>query len=242
MNRPYRALATAMLLLAAIPLAAQAGDVSLFATRDATLYEADPGVIANGSGEHIFTGSSSGGALFRCAVHFDIAGSIPYGANITFAALTLNVTRTVAGPESVALHALTADWGEGASNASGQEGGGAPAQSGDATWLHTFYSGMFWTNPGGDYVASPSTVTTVDQLDPFVWLGPGVVADVQNWLDNPAMNFGWILIGNESTTRTSKRFASLQNPNPDLRPRIRILFDFPVATEASTWSSLKQLY
>ena len=42
--------------------------------------------------------------------------------------------------------------------------------------------------------------------------------------------------------RTSKRFASLQNPNPDLRPRIRIIYDNPVPTEESTWTALKLLY
>jgi hypothetical protein len=36
----------------------------------------------------------------------------------------------------------------------------------------------------------------------------GMVADVQQWLDQPASNFGWVIIGNESGSATSKRFDS----------------------------------
>ena len=35
-----------------------------------------------------------------------------------------------------------------------------------------------------------------------------MVSDVQSWLDNPATNYGWALIGDESTKTTARRFAS----------------------------------
>jgi hypothetical protein len=33
-----------------------------------------------------------------------------------------------------------------------------------------------------------------------------MVADVQDWLDNPAGNFGWLVLGDEKPTLTAKRF------------------------------------
>jgi len=50
----------------------------------------------------------------------------------------------------IELHKLLADWGEGTSQATGEEGQGAPATPNDATWRHRFFDTIFWTNEGGD--------------------------------------------------------------------------------------------
>ena len=47
---------------------------------------------------------------------------------------------------TIELHKLMVDWGEGASNANGKEGQGAPATTNDATWRHRFYGATFWTS------------------------------------------------------------------------------------------------
>jgi spore coat protein A len=39
----------------------------------------------------------------------------------------------------------------------------------------------------------------------------GMVADVQSWLNNPSQNYGWIIVGDESTTQTTKRFATRES-------------------------------
>ena len=39
-----------------------------------------------------------------------------------------------------------------------------------------------------------------------------MVADVQSWLDNPATNFGWLVLGDESDILTAKRFDTQRVP------------------------------
>ena len=41
-----------------------------------------------------------------------------------------------------------------------------------------------------------------------------MVADVQSWLDNPASNFGWLVLGDESTIATAKRFDTRESASP----------------------------
>ncbi|MDX1388559.1 MAG: hypothetical protein R3344_05190, partial [Acidobacteriota bacterium] len=93
-------------------------------------------------------------------------------------------------------------------------GGGGPSAAGDATWIHTFWDTSFWAAAGGDFVAGASASTTVDQNGPYTWGSTaGMVADVQSWLDNPGNNFGWIVLGDESTAPlpSAKRFDSREN-------------------------------
>jgi hypothetical protein len=196
---------TGMLLLSAALLA---DTVNLSAEKDNTLYEEDD--LSNGAGDHLFTGSTNTPFVRRAVIKFDIDGAIPAGATIDSAQLTLNVSRNSnSAPEDTGLHRLTSDWGERGSNASGNEGGGAPAEIGDTTWQHTFYDDSFWSTPGGDFVAGASASIPVDVTGEHVWDSTtGMVADVQQWLDQPASNFGWIIIGNESQSATSKRFDS----------------------------------
>ncbi len=87
---------------------------------------------------------------------FDVAGNVPAGSIIQSATLTLNMSRTKVGAMTFDLHRLTFDWGEGTSNADGQEGGGDLPTANDATWIHTFYPGSFWTNAGGDFSSTTS--------------------------------------------------------------------------------------
>src|SRR5207248_8531965 len=41
-----------------------------------------------------------------------------------------------------------------------------------------------------------------------------MAADVQSWLDDPASNFGWLVLGNEATSTTSKRFDTRETTTP----------------------------
>jgi hypothetical protein len=41
-----------------------------------------------------------------------------------------------------------------------------------------------------------------------------MVANVQSWLDNLASNFGWLVLGDESTSITSKRFDTWESASP----------------------------
>ena len=204
------------------PMAKQAV-IPLSPVQDNTLYENATGSTSNGAGSFTFVGSIATGPVRRALLAFDIAGNIPAGSTINSAVLTLHMSRTVAGDETVTLHRLLANWGEGTSNADTQEGQGAPATTGDATWLHTFFNSSFWASAGGDFTAAPSASTVVGDVAFYTWGSTTqMVADVQSWLDNPGSNFGWILLGNESMSRTAKRFDSRENVTPANRPMLVI--------------------
>ena len=102
-------------------------EIVLAATSDATLYEGD-GSIANGSGSYFFTGataSQNGSAERRALLAFEIDGMIPLGSTITEVTLELNMSRTISGNQTVDLHRVLESWGEGPSDPTGEEGGGA---------------------------------------------------------------------------------------------------------------------
>ncbi|MBO19010.1 MAG: hypothetical protein CL732_00540 [Chloroflexi bacterium] len=45
-----------------------------------------------------------------------------------------------------------------------------------------------------------------------------LVTDVQGWLDDPAGNVGWLLLGDESQSRSAKRFDSRNHDTEQNRP------------------------
>ena len=105
---------------------------------------------------------------------------------------------------------MTTAWGEGTSDATGEEGGGAAATIGDATWIHSS-NPVLWTNVGGDFVAAASDTQSLNANGNYNWSSPAMVTDVQSWVNDPSTNFGWLLRGNEATIATSMRFASHEN-------------------------------
>lgn len=210
---------------------------ALLASGDNTLYVTQDGGLSNGIGAHFFVGVSgfnTPARVRRGVLSFNLAG-IPAGARITGAELVLNMSRAQgAGPDTpINLHRLLASWGEGASNGMDNEGRGAPSGEDDATWLHRFYPSVLWNTPGGDFEAQSSGSTVVGQAAEYRWSGPGLVDDVQFWLDNPSQNAGWILIGDESGAPfTAKRFDSRQNPDENLHPRLEVTFEVLPAASA----------
>ena len=211
-----------------VPNKSKGAQISLAPSKDNTLYENVDGSLSNGAGIYLFAGQTAASAnnLRRAVMAFDIAGNIPAGSTINSVTLTLDMNKSrEAGAETFDLHRLLSDWGEGDSNASGQEGAGAPSQPSDATWIHAFYPTNNWTIPGGDFDAITSGSATVDSVEgPYSWgSNTQMVADVQAWLDAPASNFGWLLKGPESYV-TAKRFASSENTNAAARPSLVIDF------------------
>ena len=214
--------------------AAKADLVTIQASKDNTLYEDATGSLSNGAGEHLFSGNTSNQGVRRAVMAFDVAGALPAGSTIDAVTLTLDMNRSQrAGAETFTLHRLESDWGEGSSVASGQEGGGGPAATGDATWLHTFYPSSLWTPAGGDFSATASASLLVDRKGSYTWGSTlEMVVDVQGWLDAPTNNFGWILIGNEAAIETAKRFGSRENGTAANRPVLEVTFTPAAATGA----------
>jgi hypothetical protein len=195
---------------------ARAAIISIMPSKDNTLYEYDPaeGDHSNGAGFHFFAGENAMGELRRGVLAFDIAGTIPAGSTITAVTLSMNMSMTPAGAETVVLHKLLADWGEGTSHAPMGEGDGAPATPNDATWRHGFFDTIFWTTQGGDFSATVSASQSIGGIGQYTWSSAQMIADVQSWVNDPASNFGWLVLGDESTAATSKRFDTRESASP----------------------------
>ncbi len=198
---------------------ASAGIVNINPSKDNTLYEYDPsdGDKSNALGFHFFAGETGMNELRRGVLAFDIAGNIPPGSTITAVSLSLNMSRTPTNTAYVLeLHKLLADWGEGTSMAEGEEGDGAPATPNDATWRHRFFDTIFWSTQGGDFSATVSASQLVGVVGQYTWSSAQMVADVQAWLDNPASNFGWLVLGDETAIATAKRFDTRESASPPM--------------------------
>lgn len=206
------ALAGLTLALAAfLARPALADAVVLDAVKDNTLF-GDP-TKSNGKGPYLAAGrtnQSLPSGLRRGVVEFDLS-SIPPGSAITEVRLCMYLMASGSASDfAVSLHRAQQEWGEGSSNTS--QGSGAAATTGDATWLHTFSPTSTWALGGGDYAPAASATAIVgSSAGCTAWEDPQLVPDVQAWLDDPATNHGWILIGDESTAQSVKQFASRES-------------------------------
>ena len=221
---------------------ALADSAVLVAVADNTLYESATGALSNGAGPTMFAGRTSQPleSRRRALVAFDVAGAIPLGSTITSAILTLSMSQSSPGDRTIALYLAAASWGEGVSDAGPSGGGGAPASPGDATWLHRFWDAVFWSLPGGDFAGASSATAAIGGVGIYSWGSSQTAADAQAWLDAPATNFGWLLLGDESAAGSSKRFDTRQHPDPTKRPVLTIEYSPPPnAVRGENWGGVK---
>ncbi|GJQ29546.1 MAG: hypothetical protein HBSAPP03_14300 [Phycisphaerae bacterium] len=200
--------------------------ITLNPVKDATIIQ-ENSAIANGAGLGLFAGNIGAGVGFarRGLVQFDVS-SIPAGSTINSVSVVLTLTKVNSGsaPTQISLFRVTNGWSEGPSHAGNANGQGSFAQAGDVTWEHTLFNMMFWNNPGGDFVPTPSATQTIGQsLVAYTWAStPTLIADVQGWVNNPGTNFGWLLKGNEAIATTTRRFASREVSTVTQRPKVII--------------------
>jgi hypothetical protein len=195
---------------------AQTQTVTLAPVADNTLIET-PANNSNGAEPYFYVGRTLQFGLRRGLIRFDFSG-LPSNATIQSVTLEVNLETTRGGAIPFGLHRALASWGEGASLGGGD---GGPAGPGDATWLYRSYPTVPWAQPGGDFVPTASSITLLEipSLNPYLWAStPQLVADVQQWVDSPATNFGWIIVsGREGEARTAKQVLSREsNPPPRL--------------------------
>lgn len=198
-------------ILAVSLLSAEGASIALPASRDNALFEEFPD-RSNGSGDFLFTGLTLEGNARRALIAFDIGGVVPSGSTITSVELSLSVSRAKGGDRVISLNRLTSDWGEAGSDAGDPGGKGIAALPGDATWASSFDGTDVWTSAGGDFVGAASATQMLDDAGTYTWAStPALVSDVQDWLDNPASNLGWAVLGDESEPFTAKRLNSREN-------------------------------
>jgi hypothetical protein len=201
--------------------------LTLSASKDNTIYDDSNhlGRMSNGAGAYLFAGNTRNSDARRGLIAFDIARALPAGADVQSARLTLYISQTTAGNESVALHRVSANWQEGTTNASANEGGGGAVQGDDATWIYAFNDVTSWQTRGGDFESTASASAVAGARDTTVfWESDGMVADVQAWLEGPDTNFGWLLKADENKQRTSKRFSSRENSEELQRPVLTVAY------------------
>jgi hypothetical protein len=211
--------------LLAAALAAQSTSVTIQPDADATLYEDLTGAAANGAGPSVFVGVTLTGLRRRALLHFDVASAVPAGARIVSVQLQLTVAQTrAARATAVDVRRVTQPWAEGTSIATGSGGGGGSAQPGDCTWIH-YAQPNLWANPGGDFAATASGRFPLFATGPQV-LGPspGMVADVQSWLDGLVPNAGWLLKTDENVLQSAYRIYSREQFFSSQQPQLTIVY------------------
>ena len=180
--------------------------------QDNTLIQTTSGTLSNALGDIYVgrTGQTDTASRRRGTIRFDVAGSVSAGSTIN--SVTLRLWLVSAGDATVRtvyVHPASASWGEGTSYFNG--GIGASSTTNDATWIHCFYSGTSWISAGGDYGAASGSAGAGSSGATgqwYTWSTTGMKNDVQSWLDTPAGNHGWVLVGDESTGGTARRFTS----------------------------------
>ncbi len=236
--RAFRVSVLVAVLTLALAGGALAGTMTFMASDDATIFS-ESGDVANAQGEFLFVGQNNQGNNRRALVRFDVS-ALPEGATVTVVTLQMEMTQSNGGEIAVAVFPVEADWSEGSASGMGNGGGqGSPAQNGDVTWTRREWPGVSWAAPGGDFSSTPSAQTDVDGPAIYTWSSPAMVTDVRAWRGDAALNRGWILIGGESAQQTAKRFASGENANSELVPRLIVEYD-DTPVERTTLGGLKR--
>ncbi len=237
---------------------AQATQVQIGAAQDATLLGGTDAMTNNSLADPgIFVGTDGEDNPKRGLIEFNIAGAVPARATITGVQLQLTVGQ-VAGsgggspggtnaPETISLFDETQAWGQPTNFAGattfGGHGHGAAPDPGDATWNYSFYNTTAWTVAGGNWTPSLADVadaSVTGTLASFTWSSASMVTDVQNWLNNPSTNFGWVLKNADETDPTDFRaFWSAQgaaaNNNPAIAPELSITY-VAASPQTAYWS------
>jgi len=159
-------------------------------------------------------GTDGVGGVRRGLVRVDL-GAIPFGSTITSAVFRLTMTHVPAmGPvnSDFELRRMTTGWTEGVQLGSS----GAVAVKGEATWESRMHNLLPWTSPGAaeDAINSASASVTVGTtpMTQYSWTGAGLVSDVQFWVNNPSLNFGWLLASTaEALSRSARGFGSRED-------------------------------
>lgn len=230
---------TIVMIALLVPSLATADVATFNPSKDNTLYETTDGSLSNGKGDVLVVGKTFRGfGVRRALLQFDLS-SIPAGSTVNSASLTMNLSRS-AGPGggiSVGAYHVMASWGEGTSVANSSAGGaGTASTAGDATWMHRSYPGTEWNSPGGDFSGSAFTSTAIgtpEGLKTFPSTS-AFVAEVQAWVNNPAGNFGLMMIGDEAVEGGAQRFDSRENAIPSARPLLSV--DYTPVPEPATLS------
>jgi len=214
--------AVSLLILFAAWKASSAADVLvkkqlvLFPEEDTMIRDSSlpPG---GGSSSSVAVGTTRDNRHARALLRFDVPTLAP-GSTLTNAYAVITVGQVpgsgVAGQFS--LHRVLQPWDEL-----------------DATWESTGYSS--WGGAGGlegsDYVAQPSAVRILDQSGRYEFRDTNIFNDVALWMSNADTNMGWMLLCDEETLWTAKRFITREANYPESEPQLVLEYSAPMHLE-----------
>lgn len=203
-------------------------------TADTTLHEIFPSNnmgasthIAVGATQHLADGQPTRArGLFR----FNLTNTVPAGATINSVSISFKVLFTPGAspvPANFELYRMNKPWTEGR----GTGNGGSQALQGEPSWINQS-TPVAWNAPGALEDANPEVRSSVPVLGEGVWVMPSttaLIADVGEFLANPEINFGWMMVSSaESTPQSVKRVGSREVPEN----AARLVIDYtPPATD-----------
>jgi spore coat protein A len=219
-----------------------AHQVTLTAVQDNTIYsESDSSFGAGLCLQVGQPGQTRGGQAMtrRALVQFDLS-SIPPGSEIVSARLNL-FRMSPGGPGTrLRVYRLLQDWGEGHSGVGDSctpppKAFGRPPTDSASTWNYRFWGAQaVWqsdaggTVHGGSFRSSYSDSEDIGLFDQYVDLtSSGITNDVKDWVQDPASNHGWILLGDEANLGTGMRFTSREDTVATHAPTLTVSFTSP---------------
>ena len=166
----------------------------------------------------------SGASAKRPLIQFDLS-SIPAGATIVSAILSMTCTASAGADLVVGAHRSLVEWYEGNAN------GGTTTING-STWNWRNHIGSVPWNAGGgqattDYVATATDNEDTTTTGVYNW---NVTADVQAFVAGTATNRGWWMIQVGTLSRT---WASSDNATAASRPSLTVTYVFRIAGTSS---------
>lgn len=235
-----------------------ADTVSINAFKDATIFGTSAGVDtgnASGMGPGLFTGADGQLNIKRSLLQFDLgAAGIPAGSTIDNVTLSLSLGQVGGGgggvPQTIRLFDVAQSWSEGSSGSPTSSslsgtGQGFPRGNGDATWDYSNFNtdsamASKWQSGGtdlhgGNFSPTESASASFSTFTPgstFTWSSAGMAADVQDWLDNPSNNNGWLLKNDEEGIRQSllgfwSKDGAAAVGDAALAPKLDIVYTIP---------------
>ncbi len=226
-------------LAALISVPANSEVLEVSSSKDNTLFESEDGSLSNGSGPEIFAGTNGQNLRRRGLLYFDFVDALPEVVVVDSVFLYLSVTNAPnETTQSFSLSVISEEWGEGSSVSNG--GQGAPAEKGDATWLHRFYPNEFWSEPGGSDDPTGNQSFTLGGNGTYEISGPRLTLLVSAAADGVILNEGWILRGS-GDLNSARRIASRENTNANLRPRLVIHYRDITPIRETSWGRLKKV-
>jgi hypothetical protein len=200
-----------MIMVCSLVGTASAASVVITPSLDTSIYSESDNSNAQG---FLFAGRTNAGGIRRAMIQFDVlGGGIPAGSVINSVSLTLVQTKSGGSAgQTFELVPVSKAWGEGTSLPLSAGGQGALPTAGDATWNFQVFNATptSWTNPGGDVGGASGSASLGVSNQAYTFTSQaGMVADVQQWLDTPSSNFGWMLRAvTESSVTSAREFGS----------------------------------